>query len=555
MGDKSGKPINGRKGFVNAACFTIINYIIATQTGETLVSMRYNGEGLRAEKTVNGAVTRYLYEYDKVVLELDGSGNQTGRNVYGTNLLMRTADGTTYYYMYNGHGDVTALLGTDGTVKGTYYYDPFGNILEHTGTDSNVTFSGYQYDKETGLYYCNSRMYDPKIARFLQQDTYSGNPSDPLSLNMYTYCNNNPLIYVDPTGHWPEWLDNLVDKGKKKLGQAKDAVVDTVSSGYNYVSEKVSDAASWTMDNVVEPTANFVGGVAVSGVKDLVVQPAIDAGYVVDRVLGSESLAKSNYISRTQTVEKLEQKIVDNLVTNQTAYYAGRFVGDVGSTAFGVYQTVQAIPVIATGITTFGAGLAATPETGPIGLGASAIGVGITAAGVAEAGYGLSASYHGFNNARTNFAKMKQAWSSSKQPIDLDDLARTTGKSYPELINKNLGKRVKINDTEVELPSKPHKNGTEGHWEAIVDDVVDSAQSGDYTKIYANKGLSKEVSLQGIEPNRRPDVMKVRKDGMIDQVEVPSKTDDVFDLMDRMKDNQRILGDRAGDTKIIYPKR
>jgi hypothetical protein len=49
-------------------------------------------------------------------------------------------------------------------------------------------------------------MYDPKIARFLQEDTYTGNPNDPLSLNLYTYVKNNPLIYYDPTGHNGEKL-------------------------------------------------------------------------------------------------------------------------------------------------------------------------------------------------------------------------------------------------------------------------------------------------------------------------------------------------------------
>ena len=47
-------------------------------------------------------------------------------------------------------------------------------------------------------------MYDPKIARFLQEDTYRGKANDPLSLNLYTYCVNNPLIYHDPTGHSPK---------------------------------------------------------------------------------------------------------------------------------------------------------------------------------------------------------------------------------------------------------------------------------------------------------------------------------------------------------------
>jgi RHS repeat-associated protein len=105
--------------------------------------------------------------------------------------------------MYNGHADVTALINaTNGAMDATYYYDAFGNIMESTGNvDNNITYAGYQYDEETGLYYLNARMYDPKIARFLQEDTYRGDPNDPLSLNLYTYVKNNPLIYYDPTGH------------------------------------------------------------------------------------------------------------------------------------------------------------------------------------------------------------------------------------------------------------------------------------------------------------------------------------------------------------------
>ena len=165
----------------------------------------YNAEGYRVSKNVDGSLTRYLYEYDKVVLELNGSGNQKGRNIYGTNLLMRTTDGQSYYYMYNGHADVTALINvTTGTIDATYYYDAFGNITESTGAakDKNsILYSGYQYDNETGLYYLNARLYDPKIARFLQEDTYTGTANDPLSLNLYTYCSNNPITYYDPTGH------------------------------------------------------------------------------------------------------------------------------------------------------------------------------------------------------------------------------------------------------------------------------------------------------------------------------------------------------------------
>jgi len=213
---------------VTAHAYDLRNQLISTQTPESSsISNTYNGEGLRVSKSVNGVLTRYLYEYDKVVLELDGSGNQSARNVYGTNLLMRSADGTTYYYMYNGHADVTALIKPDGTIAATYYYDSFGSITDTTGYASNsITFAGCQYDSETGLYYLNARMYDPATARFLQEDTYTGDPNDPLSLNLYTYCYNNPLIYHDPTGHWPEWLD-----------KAWNATTDWVTDRWNETKE------------------------------------------------------------------------------------------------------------------------------------------------------------------------------------------------------------------------------------------------------------------------------------------------------------------------------
>jgi len=154
---------------------------------------------------VNGSLTRYLYEYQRVVLEVNIYGDQTGRNVYGINLLTRQVGVDTFLYMYNGHADVTALLSTTGTVVATYYYDAFGNILDQTGVlSNNILYAGYQYDSETGLYYLNARMYDPVTARFMQEDTFTGDRNDPLSLNLYTYCHNEPLMYSDPTGHYAE---------------------------------------------------------------------------------------------------------------------------------------------------------------------------------------------------------------------------------------------------------------------------------------------------------------------------------------------------------------
>ena len=249
-GNQLATTVNGTVKIINS--YDLRNQLVRTFTSAATVENRYNGEGYRVEKKVNGAITRYLYEYDKVVLEIDGAGQQTGRNVYGTNLLMRTADGTSYYYMYNGHADVTALLRPDGTIAATYYYDAFGNITDTTGSASNsITYAGYQYDKETGLYYLNARMYDPETARFVQEDTYRGELNDPLSLNLYTYCSNEPLMYTDPTGHISlSWIKGKVidplynagsnvASGAKKLGKK---VVNKAVEAWDYVSDKAGEA-------------------------------------------------------------------------------------------------------------------------------------------------------------------------------------------------------------------------------------------------------------------------------------------------------------------------
>ncbi len=202
--------------------YDVWNQMVKTIEGDKTVLYRYNGEGYRAEKSVNDEITRYLYEADKVVLEVDRQGNETARNIYGTNLLMRVAGAEKYYYMYNGHGDVTALVKPDGTVAVQYYYDAFGNPQD-SDTERNkpeykenpIRYAGYQWDGETEIYYLNARYYDPKIARFLTEDTYRGSAADPLSLNLYTYCHNEPIMYIDPTGH------SAYDLGKQ---QVKDQV-------------------------------------------------------------------------------------------------------------------------------------------------------------------------------------------------------------------------------------------------------------------------------------------------------------------------------------------
>lgn len=99
-------------------------------------------------------------------------------------------------------------------------------------------------------------------------------------------------------------------------------------------------------------------------------------------------------------------------------------------------------------------------------------------------------------------------------------------------------------------PSKPHTNKTPGHWETIKDKVRELVDSGDYDEIWVNKGLGQVKP--GIKPNRRPDIFgRRKKDGKIDQFEVPSKTDDPKDLLERMRDSAKKLRPDAGDCELV----
>ncbi|WP_431089596.1 RHS repeat domain-containing protein [Paenibacillus sp. 8b26] len=178
------------------------------------VGYSYNGDGLLYERTEGGKTTRYYYDEEaKLMAEAEvegGAAKITYAYVYDLSgqLWARQdkASGQLQYYQLNGHGDVVGLSDSSGKELNSYSYDIWGGPKTVKETVPNVLrYAGEYWDDTTGLQYLRARWYDPGTARFMGEDTYQGEMSDPQSLNWYAYVNNNPLIYVDPSGH-KVWL-------------------------------------------------------------------------------------------------------------------------------------------------------------------------------------------------------------------------------------------------------------------------------------------------------------------------------------------------------------
>ena len=186
-------------------CFLVRGY-----TGISgIISFCYKEDGRRIQKKVNGVVTNYHYQGDSlnVLYETDASGNVVRSYIYGENgqLLAMKKGNASYFYHYNAHGDVIALTDAQGNIAARYQYDTWGNILSQSGSlaDENpYRYAGYQYDRETGLYYLIARYYHPTHGVFLSLDPDPGDADDILTQNGYTYANNNPVMLVDPDGHF-----------------------------------------------------------------------------------------------------------------------------------------------------------------------------------------------------------------------------------------------------------------------------------------------------------------------------------------------------------------
>lgn len=234
--------------------------------GSVTMSFKYNDEGIRTSKTVNGVTTNYYLNGTQIIAE-ETNGNITEYLYNSTGVIgfryrasSYAADSwDLYFFEKNLQGDIVAVYTSSGVKKISYIYDAWGNFAatyyngaSATNLNNPFTYRGYYYDKDLGLYYLNSRYYDSQTGRFISADVFEAVTAIPNALtdkNLYAYCDNNPVMRIDDGGTF--WLKALVG-----------AIVGTVTE---YVSDVVYNVASGkTGWDVFVPSSSAVDYVAAA---------------------------------------------------------------------------------------------------------------------------------------------------------------------------------------------------------------------------------------------------------------------------------------------------
>ncbi len=176
-------------------------------------AFEYNDSGIRIKKDdIN-----YYVKGNQILAE-DRSGTVIHYYYDESGVMGFEYNGTKYYYRKNLQGDIIGIYDNCGYLIGEYSYDAWGKIIGQSGSEiltiNPFRYRGYYYDIETGLYYLNSRYYDPETGRFISPDSVdvlNDTYMQPNGLNLYAYCYNNPVMMTDPDGAFTlTWWQKLL---------------------------------------------------------------------------------------------------------------------------------------------------------------------------------------------------------------------------------------------------------------------------------------------------------------------------------------------------------
>lgn len=172
-----------------------------------VTSYTYGPDGERVQKQAPSLTTTYVGSG----YEIRGTEGITSIFLGDFRIAEMRSSGAVYYLHTDHLNSTNVVTNSAGTQVQLYEYSPYGytTVDEGDGTgETSYKFTGQEEDDDAALYYYHARYYDPELGRFIQADSIVQSPYDPQTLNRYAYCRNNPVKFVDPSGHG--WIGSIL---------------------------------------------------------------------------------------------------------------------------------------------------------------------------------------------------------------------------------------------------------------------------------------------------------------------------------------------------------
>ena len=314
-----------------------------SKNGETVARFSYDPDGkrIKAEERIKESgtnkTTYYVFAFNGQVLLEESSEHNFTSYIYAFGRTFATIAGIVgeskeiSYFHYDNVGSTCLMTDQDGKIIMEQDYLPFGGDLPKIGQVEvyNEITMEYKYTGQNevvsiGLYYYGARYYDPSIGRFITEDSYPGEINNPQSQNLYVYVMNNPLRYIDPTGHmatpvlhdaagggWDDEADEVGSIDKPTGGNKQ--------KDNNTNVEKVIDAVKKLVKNLFHKDELNQKGINIEEMNPDI-HPYLISYSELNQFYGIE------YIN----IKKYEYTMFSNLVTINETYFTSEFEGNVG---------------------------------------------------------------------------------------------------------------------------------------------------------------------------------------------------------------------------------
>jgi len=179
------------------------DYMTKITQGATVVEFKYDGLKRRAQRIAGGATRDFKYANDQIMVEKEGA-TIVAEYMLARSMIFREAAGAQATYHFDWIGSARALTDSAQVVVATNNYEAFGSAVGSTGSSGNTyKFDGawrYRDDGDFGLLHVGARYYEPATGRWASRDSKLGYVPDTQSFNLFAYCQNDPMNYVDPEG-------------------------------------------------------------------------------------------------------------------------------------------------------------------------------------------------------------------------------------------------------------------------------------------------------------------------------------------------------------------